>query len=192
MLRLDAGMAGEEQAAARSLAGRAAAGSAEAFAELVELYAGRLVRYLRGMGVPSHDADDLVQESFIRAYDALDRYDPRYAFSTWLYTIARRLACNFFRDRRDHAALPEAGLPAADEGTDEPDPLPDTWGLAQRLLQPRYYEALWLFYGEDLSMKELADVMQITVTNAKVLVHRARQQLAQHLGAQLKDEEGEP
>lgn len=173
--------------AIHDLAVAARAGEAGAFDELVRIFAPRLHRYLVMMGVQQSDADDLVQDAFIRAYQAIDRFDERYAFSTWLFTIGRRLACNFFRGNRRHLPLAEQGYedgarPAA-PGGDAAAALDAgiTWRVAREALSPKYYEAVWLFYGEDLSMKEVAKVLGITALNAKVTVHRARGKLADAL-----------
>ena len=68
------------------------AGDRERFGELVERYQGRLVNYLYRMVRDLDDAHDLAQEVFVRVYQALDRFDPQYRFSTWLFRVAQNAA----------------------------------------------------------------------------------------------------
>lgn len=164
----------------RELAGAARSGDERAFAELVHRYAAPLCRYLVMWGLSESDAEDVVQDTFIRAFRAIDRYDRRHAFSTWLYTIARRLAINHVTRRRPWAPLDAVAAPAGpDPGTRsveraEPGAL---WRFARDRLNERYFEVLWLHYGEDLEVGEVARVLGITRLHARVLLHRARTRL---------------
>ena len=74
------------------LVSRAQHGSLPCFAELVKRFEGRLFNFLVRRTVTTHDAEDLVQDAFVRAWQRIDQYDPRWQFSTWLFTIANRLA----------------------------------------------------------------------------------------------------
>src|SRR5580765_3872346 len=72
---------------------RALGGCADACTELSRRFRPRLLNLLRNQfGSQYSDAEDIVQEALARAFRQLDRFDPRYRFSTWLYTIAIRLA----------------------------------------------------------------------------------------------------
>ena len=81
------------------LAREAAGGDTYAFEEIVRRRREGLVRFLTSFTQSAVDAEDLAQETFLRAYRNLSRYDPRKPFLTWLYVIARRLAINFNRNR---------------------------------------------------------------------------------------------
>lgn len=158
---------------------RAQEGDETAFADLVHLYARRLYRFLRGRGSEANDAEDIVQETFIKAHRALRRYDSRYAFSTWLYTIARREAVSLYRRNRQAVAFePLSPMLAATESETEKPDSENIWPRARRILGEREYEILWLRYGEDLSVKDAAGVMDVTPTHAGVILHRARKRLA--------------
>ena len=88
-----------------------------AFSRLVERYGPRLWRFLVARGHSQNEADDLVQETFIKAFQALPRYNERYAVSTWLFTIATRLGVNRFRDRKPRVDLSAAeGVAAQSAG----------------------------------------------------------------------------
>ena len=87
------------------------AGDRERFGELVERYQTRLVNYLYRMVRNLDDAHDLAQEVFIRVYQALDRYDSQYRFSTWLFRVAQNAAIDVIRKRRDPARAAHRGAP---------------------------------------------------------------------------------
>ena len=91
------------------LAREAAADDMDAFEELVRRRRSGLVRFLTSFTQSAADADDLVQETFLRAYRNLANYDPRKPFLPWLYVIARRLAINLFRkrERQRETTLPQ-------------------------------------------------------------------------------------
>jgi len=159
-------------------------GDAEAFAALVRSHVPRLHRYLVATGLGHHDADDLVQEAFLRVHRHLDRYDPRYAFTTWLFTIAHRLRLSFVERRRTHADLGSISEPTAAETTSADEGPSGTWALARRVLSERHFQLLWLRYGEDLEMEEIARINDCTMINVRVSLHRARAKLEQHLRAE--------
>ncbi|MBN2270051.1 MAG: sigma-70 family RNA polymerase sigma factor, partial [Sedimentisphaerales bacterium] len=97
--------AGELRAlSAEDLARRSQLGCRASFAELVERYGTGLLRFLRRRTNNLHDAEDLVQDTFVRAYANIHGYRSTYKFSTWLFTIARNLACT--RLRRQHCGKP--------------------------------------------------------------------------------------
>jgi RNA polymerase sigma-70 factor (ECF subfamily) len=173
----------EAQIPVRSSCGFQAA-SREAFAPLVAQHHEAIYNFLLGMTRSPHDAEDLTQETFLKAWKAFARFDQRSSFSSWLFTIARRTAYNHFRSRRP--VLDPADAP---EPTDHSDPSSilsrreagsDLWRLA-RTLKPNHYEALWLRYGEGFSMAETARIMGVHLLYARVLIHRARRQLARLL-----------
>jgi len=159
-------------------------GDAQAFAALVRTHVPRLHRYLVATGVSHHDADDLVQDAFLRVHRNLDRYDPRYAFTTWLYTIAHRLRLNWTSRKRVHAALdsvPEPHRVDAPTVSGEESELDGTWLVARQILSPRHFQLLWLRYGEDLELEAIASICTCTTLNVRVSLHRARTKLEYHL-----------
>ena len=161
------------------LAVEAAAGAGECFEELVCRYSLRLFRYLRPKTVSDQEAEDLIQETFRKAFQAITHFDPNYRFSTWLFTIAHRLAVSLFRSRKAPAEEKDLG-----DNTLNPEGLfirrqeaQHLWALA-RTLPRRQYEVLWLRYTEDLSVEEIARVMKATSPHVRVLLHRGRTKLA--------------
>ncbi len=164
------------------LARAAAAGEAGSFDRLVERHVPRLLRWLESTGTSHHDAEDAAQEACIRAHRAIARYDPRWAFSTWLFTIAHRVRLDLAARRRDHVPLAAVELPSA---APEPDPLPEggLWARARALLHAEDLRALWLHYAEDLAPAEVARVLGISGIAARVRLHRARKRLETALRA---------
>lgn len=91
---------GEAVAVERALALRAQAGDVDAFASLVERRTPGVVAFLRRMLGDSEDARDVAQLTFLRVWENIGRYDPAWAFSTWLFRIAGNLAIDALRARR--------------------------------------------------------------------------------------------
>jgi RNA polymerase sigma-70 factor (ECF subfamily) len=168
---------------AEEVALRAQRGGCDAFAELVARYEVRLYNFLlRRVGSRS-DAEDLTQETFIRAWERISSYDSAWRFSTWLYTIGARLAVSQHRKRRITSV---AMVDRADAAPQAPDTGEDRslgarlWRLAETVLGEEQHTALWLRYAEDLSIAEIAKVMRKSQVGVRVCLFRARQTLAQH------------
>ncbi len=170
------------------LAAEARAGSRTSFEELVHRYSRRLFHFLRPRVGTDQDTEDLVQETFIKVYRNIHRFDITYKFSTWLYTVATRLAIGFYRKKRPEGPTPES----AGTWTDPQDTMireqesQNLWAAA-KTLRPNLYQALWLRYMEDLSLKEIAGVMKKSQVHVRVLLHRARLQLGKQLNPDIKE-----
>jgi len=89
-----------ERAAERALARRAGDGDMEAFADLVQRRSPGVLAFLRRMLGDAEDARDVAQLTFVRAWENLHRYDPTWAFSTWLFRIASNLAIDALRAKK--------------------------------------------------------------------------------------------
>lgn len=162
---------------------RCAAGDQEAFSALVEACADRLFNFLLRFAGNAHDAQDLAQETFLKVYRGIARFDTSRPFLPWLFTIARRTALNHLRRVRPTEELDESlsAGETADQALDAlalRDDNERLWLLARRL-KPKQYEALWLRYGEGLELAEVATVMRTNSIYVKVLLHRARSALLQ-------------
>lgn len=167
---------------------RARRGDTGAFAHLVSLYESRTLHFVLRIVGNREDAEDITQETFVKAWKSLPRYRHQHTFCTWLFTIARRTALNHlrWRKRRPHEvpgaveaaaaepSTPAAGPPAGHTGACDPEGI---WEIA-RQLSPDQYQALWLCYGEDLSVSDIARVMNSNAIRIRVLLHRARKRLA--------------
>ena len=174
------------------LACQAQVGSSDCFAELVKRYEGRLLHFLTQRTQHQEDAEDLLQETFARAYRKIHRYNPRWKFSTWLFTIASRLASNQWR-RSNRSSLDYARLLPAETASpssiiSQREEKENLWGLAAEVLSKSQYTALWLRYVEGMLVKEIAKVMRKTQNHVKVLLFRGRSLLAQNLGCATRAE----
>lgn len=153
--------------------------SAPSFEFLIHEHQAKLYNFIFRYTRNREDAEDLVQDTFIKAFRNFDRYDRKYTFSTWLYTIGRRTVYNHYRSKRqseplDFELVDSNATP--DTLTEASDTKHAIWNLAKELKQ-EYQEVLALKYADDLSVKEIAQVMGKSVVNIKTLLFRARQQL---------------
>jgi RNA polymerase sigma-70 factor (ECF subfamily) len=171
------------------------AGDESAFDALFQRWSGPLLRYLERMVHDAASAEELAQEVFLRLYRARERYEPDARFSTWLFTIATRLAWNELRrprQRSPHRSADEDEDGGAPLALAAEQPGADDVVHARRLglaveralhrLPERQRAALWLSAVEGLSYAEVAASLETTEKSVKALVHRARSGLAEQLG----------
>jgi RNA polymerase sigma-70 factor (ECF subfamily) len=170
------------------LAVRAALGDADSrrcFGELVVRFEARLFNFLLRRVKSKQDAEDLTQEAFVRAWQRIGSYDPAWRFSTWLFTIATRLAIT--THRRSKLLPVTAYVENAGERTTVAAPDLERggklWHLASRHLTQDQHTALWLRYVEDMAIDEIAVVMHKSDVGVRVCLFRARQALASLVGA---------
>lgn len=167
------------------LAAHARAGCRESFEALVTRYERQIFNFIHQFTRQRQDAEDLTQETFLKAYRGLSQYNPSRAFAPWLFTIARRTAINHFRSAKRFEELPEESednceSPASQlENADERESI---WKRA-RTLKPKQFEVLWLRYHEGFSVAETAAIMRTNQLHVKVLLHRARANFARLLPA---------
>lgn len=178
----------EAASSAEELAARARSGSRASFDVLVVRFRPRLVAFLARRLVSPADAEDVAQETFLRAYDRLDRYDPSRPFATWLFAIGKNVAANHAlarsrRDTHEAAAAPpaKAAAPAVAAHADEVGAAGDLWQRAAKVLPPDTYRMLWLRYVRDLSVREIAAEMNRSSVAIKVMLFRARRRLLEEV-----------
>lgn len=171
------------------LALRAQSGSMPCFVELVARFEGRVYNFILRRVDESADAEDLTQETFLRAWQRMAQYRRKFRFSTWVFTIASRLACDHLRARRGRPRQIDVEL-VQDNHVSIGDPAATAavrhdgrslWTLAATLLNTEQHAALWLRYAEDLSIKEVGRVLGRTSISVRVMLFRAREILAAHL-----------
>jgi RNA polymerase sigma-70 factor (ECF subfamily) len=180
--------AGADGDAEAILVQRCLAGDRPAFDALVLAYRSRVYALARLALGSVEDAHDVAQETFVRAYEALPRYQSRGQFRVWIYTIAANLCKNRLKARRPVLSWEEPEL-AAD--LIDPTPGPEATALSrERALVVR--EALaqmgdrdrlmvLLYYQDDLSLDEIARIVGCRTGAAKVALHRARGRLRERL-----------
>jgi RNA polymerase sigma-70 factor (ECF subfamily) len=162
------------------LALQVAAGSRPCYEELVCRYTPRLFHFLRARIGSDQDTEDLIQETFLKTYRGIDRYDPQWRFSTWIYTVALRLAISFYRSRKKPGTAPEPVSREADpeDRMIQKQESRNVWSLARRLKR-KQFQSLWLRYAEDMSTQEIAEILSVSPVQVRVLLHRGRTNLAQ-------------
>jgi RNA polymerase sigma-70 factor, ECF subfamily len=169
------------------LVAEAKGGSSEAFGRIFDAYAGQIYRFVASrVGRPS-DAEDLTQQIFVKALEALPRYEARgIPFGGWLFRLARNAVIDQVRTRRDHATLIEA----ATRESDEPDPELvagrheeiDAMARALADLTEDQREVIELRFFAGLSAREAAAVMGRQEGTIRGLQFRAIASLRRSLG----------
>lgn len=128
------------------------------------------------------DVEDILQETLILLDKNAHQYDDRFAFSTWIYRIARNQALNF-RRKKQEVSLPEGlvdSLSFSESRTEAQLLLNEEMRFIQDFLQqcsPREKEAAFLFYYQEMKQKEIALVMDIAEGTVKSLLNRVRNKL---------------
>lgn len=165
-------------------------GSVAAFTELVSSYRQGLLRFLVSKTPRYADAEDALQDTLINAYRYMNSYDPKWRFSTWLYRIAinnlSRISAAVPGDTGEMAEIDN--LSDAESGPLESciavDERQNLWLCAQRLLNDDVYTAMWLRYVEDMSVNDIAAVVERSISWTKVNLLRARKQLETELNGE--------
>jgi len=170
----------EEQPDVEQLVLQAQHGCSVSYGELVRRFQNPLLHFLRQL--TDRDCEDLVQETFIRAYRHLHQYRRKWRFSTWLFTIARRLSINAQRSNRpaaDSHSLEtlEAGGPSPADAVASEESRARLWDLAASALNRDQYTAIYLYYVDDMSVEEVAQVLERSRGAVKKMLYSARKRL---------------
>jgi len=158
---------------------RAWRGDRAAFADLVERYWQRLFRWLFHLTRDRHAAEDLAQETFLRAFAHLNRFQPGTNFAAWIFRIAHNAFANQCRAARKREPLPEELYdrgPGPVEEAVSREGVEDVARAVQQL-PTDYRAALLLRVEEELSFRQIADVLGLTEETARWRVFKARQKL---------------
>lgn len=160
-------------------------GDAEQFGVLMERYQGKLMRYGRKFLKESEDVKDIVQDVFIQSYKNIQSFDTKQRFSPWIYRIAHNAFVNELRRKsRRPFGIPDFDTLLAHSVYEDPAEAEreraDMKKLVERGLEelrPGEREILVLFYLEELSYKEIADVLSIPMGTVSVRLSRAKKAL---------------
>jgi RNA polymerase sigma-70 factor (ECF subfamily) len=162
-------------------------GSLPAFEQLLSRYEKRVYGFIFQSCRNAADASDLTQETFLRAFQALDRFDLRYPFAAWLFSIARRKCIDFHRARKLASDYHIPDLPDPNDPSllvSRAQDREQLWDLARQKLSDLQYEILWLKYVEDMNVAEVARIVGKTGAHVKILLFRARRTLGRELERQ--------
>lgn len=160
-------------------------GDTEAFGTLVERYEGKLKRYGTKFLSDSDDIADLVQDAFIRAYQNIRSFDASLRFSPWMYRIAHNEFVSALRKRsRSPVTFLDFDALVAHPAYDDPAPREREQKEMRQMIDAglerisaKYREALVLYYLEELSYKEIADVLQVPVSTVGIRLKRGKDAL---------------
>jgi RNA polymerase sigma-70 factor (ECF subfamily) len=169
------------------------AGDGSAFTGLVESYQSGVFNLCYRMLGERCEAEDAVQEAFLRAYSQLHRYDPTRSFKTWLFSIAAHYCIDRLRRRRiiwvgldDEPIQYHPALRESSRGPLEMAERHERGASVQALLQelsPQDRAAVVMRYWYDLSYEEIAEVTGVTVSSVKSRLHRARVALGEMMSS---------
>lgn len=159
-------------------------GNSDSFGVLMARYEPKLKRYGRKFLSRDEDIQDLVQDVFIKTYQNIQSFDAKRSFSPWIYRIAHNTFVNELR--RTHKLLGRldadaifptlAAKETADKFSFEEADKEMIENLLDRL-SPKYREVVVLHYYEDLSYKEISEVLKLSVSTVGVRMTRARQKI---------------
>jgi RNA polymerase sigma-70 factor (ECF subfamily) len=164
-------------------------GDRDAFRGLVERYQGRVYGLAQRIVGDRHEAEDLCQEVFLRAYRALDRFDTRYPFVNWLLRIASNTSRSALKRRRRPQSLTEGvmatlGTPAEPTPQEAAENVRAVGGalvVALGRLSETKRTALLLFHQSQRSYADIAEIMELPIGTVKTAIHRARTEIRQVL-----------
>jgi RNA polymerase sigma-70 factor, ECF subfamily len=170
------------------LVDRVGEGDAAAYRELVRRHARKLQHYALRVTGSASDAEDIVQETFMRLYQNASRYRPEARLTTWLHRVAHNLAIDHLRARGRTAPLEDelepADVPPAVELVEEKRRHEDVAAVLAELPE-RQRAALALVYLSELSGAEAADVLGISTSAVESLLARGRRALSRRLAPRL-------
>lgn len=164
-------------------------GDNQAFEFLIMRYSESLNRLLisRMGGDSAHEVADLMQESFIKVYVNLHRYDPRYTFGQWIYTIARNTSVDFHRRRQDELSLDDKFSSPPEEASPNPEQSIINSQKRKEIeegisrLSPRHQELFRMRFLEEYSYEEIAERLNMPLGSVKTNIHRARIQMCKFI-----------
>ncbi len=193
----------------KTLVQNAQAGDFSAFTELIQAHQDKIYGLARKLSGNSEDAEDIVQDTFLKAIDKIDQFRLESSFGTWLYSIALNQARGLFAKRKQTELKPvEDYLPSEHDSQGNhveshklsdwrnPEQLLETEELRQTLnrlvaeLPYKYREAFVLRYIEELSVKEVAEAINESEAATKSRILRARLALREQLSVLFEVQHG--
>lgn len=166
-------------------------GNTQIFSRLIDNYKNMVYNLAYRMSNNPHEAEDISQEAFLRAYQSLARFNPSYKFSTWLYQITLNIIRDKFKRKEiDYVSLDtpiETGdseyFPQPADFTNNPEQIitqkENIQAIQQAILSLplKYREVIVLRYLQDLSYIEVANILKLPTGTVKIRLYRAHEQL---------------
>lgn len=172
-------------------------GDQAAYRSLVERYQKYVFTITYNVLKNREEAEEAAQDVFIKIYRTLRSFERKSKFSTWIYTIAYRTALDYQKKRKYNTRsidTEESYLQIEDKKSKNPDQSMHQADLKEKLqaaiqeLKPADASVITLFYLHEKSVQEVAQIMDLTVSNVKTKLHRLRETLRKQLEYQLKTE----
>lgn len=156
-------------------------GDVDAYEEIINRYEAKLRRYATFLLRDPATASDVVQDTFIKAYQNLQGFNLKYKFSSWIYRIAHNEAMNAIKKSKHTAVdiddLADLGYePKTHEIIDQDILKEHVHGCLQKL-EPKYREVIQLIYFENMKYEEASDVLHVPTSTVGVWLSRAKNQL---------------
>lgn len=173
----------DEKVADEDIARMVQSGKTEFFGLLIKRYENKMMRYARKFLLGHEDAEDLVQEVFLKAYVNIQSFDVSRKFSSWLYRIAHNEFINAIKKKR-REPIPffniDILLPTfvSEETADREANKREMREMIDRCLKelsPKYRELFILYYFEQLNYREIADILRIPISTVGVRLKRGRE-----------------
>ena len=170
-----------------ALVSQARDGDRRAFDELFGRYQESIRQmYLQRTGGNEPDSNDMLQNTFIKVYLNLDRYNPEYTFCQWIFTIARNTFIDYTRRRREFMVSIDASdnlsnvcMPASQQPTPEERMIITQHSRELNTIldnmAPRYRDVIILRFFNEYSYDEIAEKLNVPIGTVKTLIHRARE-----------------
>jgi RNA polymerase sigma-70 factor (ECF subfamily) len=141
-----------------------------------------LLRFLRRGPCP-RDAEDILQETWIRAMRSLDRYRPGKPFKPWIFTVSYRLAVDAARRRlpgssSENASPNQSPTPGPAERVERAEWAQLFWKTVRQALGEECFAAAWLHYGESMPPREVARILGRSQVWVRTMLYRSRKRLS--------------
>ncbi len=155
-------------------------GDQAAFGYLFDRYREAIYRLFVQRAGDKSDADDLLQETFIKVYMNIDRYSPDYTFGQWVYTIARNTLIDYLRRRSDDVSIDERFLSPVSPGPTPEESVIDAQRRTQfeaglSRLTPAYRQLIVMRFIEERSYEEIAESRGRGMNTIKTQIRRAKE-----------------
>jgi len=169
-------------------------GNVEAFEILVNRLQEKLLRYIKRLVFDNNDAEDILQNVFIKAYQNIMGFNFDYKFSSWIYRIAHNESVNYLRllNKRPIFNIEWDILFPINVSKNEIGEEIDKESLSKWIqdnlknIDKKYQEVLSLYYLEDMSYKDISDVLQIPIATVGVRIKRAKNIMKNNYNKQIK------
>jgi RNA polymerase sigma-70 factor (ECF subfamily) len=187
------------QATDHDLVALAASGSEKAYRELLDRYQRPVFSLIYRMVRDREKAEDLAQETFVKVFNHIDSFNPKYKFSSWIFKIASNLTIDAIRkkdldtvslDGSRNASTPDevdATRITVESRDENPEEFLEAKELGQEIeraigeLRPEYRTAILLRHVEGRPYEEIAEIMDVPLGTVKTYIHRARAELRETL-----------